>query len=89
MQEFMLLPTGAKTFKESMRMGSEVYHHLKNLYVKRKNKAKRESNCLESKLTMVLMQQTLVMKVVLHRTLKALNEVFQQKDENNLIIKNK
>ena len=33
MQEFMLLPTGAKTFKEAMRMGSEVYHHLKNLYV--------------------------------------------------------
>jgi len=31
MQEFMLLPTGAKTFKEAMRMGSEVYHHLKNL----------------------------------------------------------
>ena len=31
MQEFMLLPTGAKTFKESMRMGSEIYHHLKNL----------------------------------------------------------
>lgn len=31
MQEFMLLPTGAKTFKDSMRMGSEVYHHLKNL----------------------------------------------------------
>jgi hypothetical protein len=32
MQEFMLLPVGAKTFKEAMRMGSEVYHHLKNLY---------------------------------------------------------
>ena len=31
MQEFMLLPTGAKSFKEAMRMGSEVYHHLKNL----------------------------------------------------------
>jgi enolase len=31
MQEFMLLPIGAKTFKEAMRMGSEVYHHLKNL----------------------------------------------------------
>jgi len=31
MQEFMLLPTGAKTFKEAMRMGSEVYHHLKSL----------------------------------------------------------
>jgi len=31
MQEFMLLPVGAKNFKEAMRMGSEVYHHLKNL----------------------------------------------------------
>ena len=32
MQEFMLLPIGAKTFKEAMRMGSEVYHDLKTLY---------------------------------------------------------
>jgi len=29
MQEFMILPTGAKNFAEAMRMGSEVYHHLK------------------------------------------------------------
>jgi len=29
MQEFMILPVGAKTFREAMRMGSEVYHHLK------------------------------------------------------------
>lgn len=29
MQEFMILPTGASTFSEAMRMGSEVYHHLK------------------------------------------------------------
>jgi enolase len=29
MQEFMLLPVGAKNFTESMRMGSEIYHHLK------------------------------------------------------------
>jgi len=29
MQEFMLLPTGASTFSEAMRMGSEVYHNLK------------------------------------------------------------
>ncbi|VDD87884.1 unnamed protein product [Enterobius vermicularis] len=29
MQEFMLLPVGAKSFKEAMRMGSEIYHHLK------------------------------------------------------------
>lgn len=31
MQEFMLLPTGASTFHEAMRMGSEIYHHLKNV----------------------------------------------------------
>ena len=31
MQEFMLLPTGASSFKEAMRMGSEIYHNLKNV----------------------------------------------------------
>jgi len=31
MQEFMILPTGATTFSEAMKMGSEVYHHLKLL----------------------------------------------------------
>lgn len=31
MQEFMLLPTGASNFKEAMRMGSEIYHNLKNV----------------------------------------------------------
>ncbi|KAI9136795.1 enolase [Paraphysoderma sedebokerense] len=31
MQEFMIMPTGAKSFKEAMKMGSEVYHHLKNV----------------------------------------------------------
>jgi len=30
MQEFMILPVGAPTFKEAMRYGSEIYHHLKN-----------------------------------------------------------
>lgn len=29
MQEFMILPTGASSFTEAMKMGSEVYHHLK------------------------------------------------------------
>merc|ERR1719318_2051617 len=29
MQEFMILPTGAKTFKEAFKMGTEVYHNLK------------------------------------------------------------
>merc|ERR1712080_80552 len=31
MQEFMVLPTGAPTFSEAMRMGSELYHHLKKI----------------------------------------------------------
>jgi len=31
MQEFMILPTGASTFTEAMKMGSEIYHHLKNV----------------------------------------------------------
>jgi enolase len=29
MQEFMILPTGAATFSEALRMGAEVYHNLK------------------------------------------------------------
>jgi len=31
MQEFMILPIGASSFTEAMKMGSEVYHHLKTL----------------------------------------------------------
>merc|ERR1712061_416585 len=31
MQEFMILPTGASSFTEAMKMGSETYHHLKAL----------------------------------------------------------
>lgn len=31
MQEFMILPTGASTFKEAMQMGAEVYHNLKKV----------------------------------------------------------
>jgi len=31
MQEFMILPTGAANFTEAMKIGSEVYHHLKNV----------------------------------------------------------
>merc|ERR1719335_1442036 len=30
-QEFMILPVGAKTFKEAMCMGAEVYHTLKSV----------------------------------------------------------
>jgi enolase len=31
MQEFMILPTGAKSFTEALKMGSEVYHSLKSV----------------------------------------------------------
>ncbi|XP_072497423.1 beta-enolase isoform X3 [Notamacropus eugenii] len=31
MQEFMILPVGAASFREAMRIGAEVYHHLKGV----------------------------------------------------------
>jgi len=34
-QEFMILPTGATSFKESMRIGTEVYHSLAKLLKKK------------------------------------------------------
>merc|ERR1712032_622830 len=35
MQEFMILPVGASSFAEAMKMGSEVYHNLKNVIKKK------------------------------------------------------
>lgn len=35
MQEFMLLPTGAESFRESLRVGCEVYHSLKDVIKKK------------------------------------------------------
>jgi enolase len=35
MQEFMILPVGAATFSEAMRMGCEVYHNLKSIIKKK------------------------------------------------------
>lgn len=34
-QEFMVMPTGASSFSEAMRMGSEIFHHLKNVLKKK------------------------------------------------------
>lgn len=31
MQEFMIMPTGAPSFSEGLRMGTEVFHHLKSV----------------------------------------------------------
>lgn len=35
MQEFMILPVGANTFKDAMRIGAEVYHNLKSVIKKK------------------------------------------------------
>lgn len=35
MQEFMILPVGASSFTEAMKMGAEVYHHLKSVIKKK------------------------------------------------------
>jgi len=34
-QEFMILPTGATSFKHAMQVGAEVYHHLKKVIHKK------------------------------------------------------
>ncbi len=34
-QEFLIAPTGAKSFSEAIRMGSEVYHTLKDILIKK------------------------------------------------------
>lgn len=31
MQEFMILPVGANSFKEALQIGAEVYHNLKKV----------------------------------------------------------
>jgi len=34
-QEFMIMPVGAESFSESLRMGAEVFHHLKAVLKKK------------------------------------------------------
>jgi enolase len=36
LQEFMIMPLGAGTFAEALRMGAEIYHHLKGVLKKKK-----------------------------------------------------
>jgi len=36
LQEYMIIPVGAETFAEGLRMGTEVFHSLKKVLVKRK-----------------------------------------------------
>src|SRR5256885_17263892 len=35
-QEYMIVPVGATSFREGLRMGAEVFHALKKVLVKRK-----------------------------------------------------
>ena len=35
LQEFMIMPMGAPTFKEALRYGAEVFHNLKNILAKK------------------------------------------------------
>ena len=35
LQEFMVMPVGAESFAEALRMGAEVYHALKGVLKKR------------------------------------------------------
>merc|ERR1719378_1139298 len=35
LQEFMLIPKGAASFREAMQIGSETYHHLKKVIKKK------------------------------------------------------
>ena len=37
-QEFMILPVGAPTFKEAIRMGAEVFHSLKKVLIRKRFK---------------------------------------------------
>ena len=34
-QEFMIMPTGASSFSEALRWGTEIFHHLKNVLKKK------------------------------------------------------
>ena len=38
-QEFMIMPTGAPTFREAMRLGAETYQHLQKLLKKKYGKS--------------------------------------------------
>lgn len=35
-QEFMIVPAGAKSFREALRMGTEIFHHLKKILKEKK-----------------------------------------------------
>ena len=35
-QEFMIMPVGAKTFKDSLQMGAEIFHTLKKILKQKK-----------------------------------------------------
>ena len=64
MQEFMILPVGASSFREAMRIGAEVYHNLKNVIKEKYRKDATNvgdeggfaSNILENKEALLLLK---------------------------------
>ena len=80
LQEFMILPTGAASFKEAMKMGVEVYHNLKVIlsssfslcYLVKSKFTKTNIFCdsLLSRRSMDKMPPMLEMKVVLLLTFR-------------------
>jgi enolase len=40
-QEFMIMPLGAGSFSEALRMGTEVFHHLKKVLLRISSRTKR------------------------------------------------
>lgn len=39
MQEFMIMPTGASSFREGLRFGAETYHQLSSILKKKHGKS--------------------------------------------------
>lgn len=67
MQEFMILPTGASSFTEAMKIGSEVYHNLKKVILQKfgldatavGDEGGFAPNILDNKEGLVLIQQAI------------------------------
>ncbi|KAM0006639.1 putative phosphopyruvate hydratase [Helianthus debilis subsp. tardiflorus] len=65
MQEFVILPTGASTFMEAMKLGVEVYHNLKDAtnvgdeggFAPNIRKTKRASSCSSQPLLKLVTQE--------------------------------
>ena len=44
-QEFMIMPTGADSFKDALRMGAEIFHALKKVLKDKAFQIEKSSKC--------------------------------------------